>query len=55
MFLRKNRKAKANIKGGKAYPQIRGTVEFEEVFNGVMVTAQINGLPSQKNGCGGRV
>ena len=34
--------AKANIKGGKNFPQINGTVTFKEVKDGVILTAKIN-------------
>ncbi len=46
--------AKANIKGGKQFPKINGTVTFKEVKDGVMVTAKINGLPQSKEYCKGR-
>ena len=46
--------AKANIKGGKNFPQINGTITFKEVKNGVILTAKINGLPQSKNHCKGR-
>ncbi len=48
------RTLKANIKGGKEYPDIRGTVTFRETKNGVLVTAKITGLPTSKNKCKGR-
>ena len=46
--------AKANIKGGKKFPEINGTVSFKEVKNGVLLTAKINGLPQSKDHCKGR-
>lgn len=46
--------AKANIKGGKKFPEINGTVNFKEVKNGVLLTAKINGLPQSKYRCKGR-
>ncbi|MCI8519478.1 MAG: superoxide dismutase family protein [Clostridia bacterium] len=46
--------AKANIKGGKKYPNINGAVTFKEVKDGILVTAKINGLPQSKNNCKGR-
>lgn len=54
MYLENSSEAKAYIKGGKDYPQINGMVNFKELQNGVMVTAQINGLPKSKDGCRGR-
>ncbi len=46
--------AKANIKGGKKYPKIDGTVTFRETKNGIIMTAKINNLPQSKNKCKGR-
>lgn len=46
--------AKAQIKGGKIYPHINGTVTFKETKDGVLVTAKIHGLPQSKNSCVGR-
>ncbi len=46
--------AKANIKGGKNFPQINGTVTFKEVKDGVILTAKINNLPQSKDHCKGR-
>lgn len=43
--------AKANIKGGKKYPKINGTITFKEVKNGIILTAKINGLPQSKDHC----
>lgn len=37
--------AKANIMGGKKYPNLKGTVTFKETKNGTLVTAKIKGLP----------
>lgn len=46
--------AKANIKGGKKYPNINGIVTFKETRDGVLVTARIDGLPQSKDKCKGR-
>ena len=46
--------AKADIKGGKDYPSIKGVVYFKEFPNNVMVTAKIEGLPQAKDTCIGR-
>ncbi len=46
--------AKANIKGGKKFPEINGTITFKEVKNGVLLTTKINGLPQSKDRCKGR-
>lgn len=45
---------KANIKGGKKYPQISGNVTFKEVTNGILLTVKISGLPQSKDSCKGR-
>ena len=45
----------ANIKGGKEYPNIKGTVYFKKNKKGVLVTAKIFGLPTNKEKeCQGR-
>ena len=46
--------AKANIKGGKKFPQINGTITCKEVKKGVILTAKINGLPQSKDHCKGK-
>ncbi len=43
--------AKAEIRGGKKYPQIQGTVSFKETKDSVLVTAKIAGLPTSSNAC----
>lgn len=47
--------AKAEIKGGKKYPKIKGTVHFKETKEGVLVTAKIENLPQNDGKCGNRV
>ena len=54
MFSHNIIKAKANINGGTAYPKIKGQVYFKETKNGVIVTAQIFGLPTSKSNCKGK-
>lgn len=54
MFLYVFNNAKADIKGGKDYPNIKGQVDFKETKEGVLLTARINGLPKSKNNCEGR-
>lgn len=44
----------AHIKGGAKFSQIYGTVIFEEVINGIIVTAEISGLPQSSTRCQGR-
>ena len=46
--------AKANIKGSKEYPNITGTVSFKETKDGVILTANIEGLPHSHSSCNGR-
>ena len=46
--------AKANIIGGKKYPNLKGTVTFKETKNGTLVTAKIKGLPQAVGKCKGR-
>ena len=45
--------AKANIKGGKKYPNINGEVFFEEIKLGILIIVKINGLPTSNNNCKG--
>lgn len=47
--------AAAVIKGGAGYPDIKGTVSFTKRSKGVLVTANICGLPTGSGKCGGRV
>ena len=46
--------AKAHIKGGKKYTNIDGYVYFKNTKNGLLLTANIHGLPKAQNGCKGR-
>lgn len=41
----------ANIKGSCDYPNIRGTVRFYQTMQGVIVMAQIAGLPAPEGTC----
>lgn len=43
--------AEARIKGSNAYPKITGYVKFEQLQKGVLVTAQIHGLPFNADNC----
>lgn len=43
-------KAIARIRGGKAYPQVCGIVRFYQKNAGVIVEAEIHGLPKTENG-----
>lgn len=55
MRRRNNITAWANIKGSEYYPSLNGTVTFTQMQNGVLVTAEIYGLPDQNGECGGGV
>ena len=44
-------KAKAYIKGVKAFPKINGLVTFKDTPNGILLTAKINGLPQSNDHC----
>ena len=37
--------AKAEVRGSRSYPNIRGSVVFSQRTNGVLVTAEVYGLP----------
>lgn len=50
-----NMLAKAVIKGSKSYPNINGNVIFKQMKNGVLVTAEISGLPSSSDKCSGGI
>ncbi len=54
-ILRRNPEAKAIIKGSTKYSGINGTVLFYRVSSGVVVCAQICGLPQGKQSCSGSV
>ncbi len=50
LLLRKPQ-AKAAVRGSADYPDIRGEVDFVQSPVGVLVTAQINGLPKGRRQC----
>ncbi|MBQ9112502.1 MAG: superoxide dismutase family protein [Clostridia bacterium] len=50
-ILRRRPTAQASVRGSDRYPEIYGTVEFYETPFGVMVAAQISGLPSPVGDC----
>lgn len=54
MFLSIFNSAKSHITGGTKFPEINGIITFNEVKNGVILTAKINGLPQSKDHCKGR-
>ena len=50
-LLRKKPHAFATVKGSLDYPDIRGKVEFYQTKKGVIVRAEISGLPVAQEGC----
>ncbi len=54
-YVQQNIFAKAIIKGSKQYPDIHGNVIFKQMKNGVLITAEIAGLPVNSDKCGGGV
>ncbi len=58
MFIKKiNKKydAKADIYGSSLYKQLKGVVYFKNWKKGVLVTAEVDGLPNTKKLCDGNV
>ena len=53
MFPYKCKNAKAEIKGSSKYSSIRGLVLFKETNKGILVTANIEGLPKSQGRCKG--
>ena len=47
--------ARAEIKGGKKYPRIRGIVTFRQTGKGVLITAKIYNLPTTIGKCNKRM
>lgn len=50
-ILRGTPTAVALMKGSDAYPDIRGTVRFYQIRQGVLVAAEVSGLPETKEKC----
>ena len=53
--LRSRPRAAANIAGSENYPDISGTVRFYQTSEGVIVWAELSGLPHTERPCGDRV
>lgn len=53
--LRGRPQALARIAGSKSYPDISGTVRFYQTGGGVMVRADVNGLPRSELPCRGQI
>ncbi len=47
--------AVASVHGGNGYPQIRGTVRFRQLREGVLVTVRMSGLPIGRGDCHDRI
>ena len=43
--------ATAFVYGSKSYPELRGKVMFQQLQSGVLVTAQVTGLPHKNDPC----
>lgn len=54
-ILRRGPQARAIVKGSDVYPDIYGQVLFYQTRQGVLVVADLMGLPSGIGSCGGRV
>lgn len=48
--MREYRRAVAHLRGSEQYPEITGEVRFREARGGVLVTAEVTGLPSDAPG-----
>ena len=51
----KNNIVYANMHGSAEYASIHGKVLFEQLKKGVLVTAEIHGLPAENNKCSDRI
>lgn len=47
--------AKANIHGGRKFPNINGEVFFRQTTNGVIVTTRLYNLPTSNNVCESKI
>lgn len=54
-LLRRRAQAIANIAGSENYPDISGTVRFYQTKNGVIVYAEVSGLPQANRPCQERI
>lgn len=53
--LRSRPRAEAEVSGSESYPDISGVVRFYQVNKGVIVYAEISGLPHSKAPCDDRI
>lgn len=54
-ILRNGAQAAACIAGGESFPHISGVVRFYQTCQGVIVRAEISGLPQGSGPCGSRI
>ncbi|MBQ8826780.1 MAG: superoxide dismutase family protein [Oscillospiraceae bacterium] len=54
-LLMKYPHASAELKGNEAYPNIYGTVRFYQTVRGVLISAEVSGLPYSREECSDRV
>ncbi len=55
ILLKNKPDARADVRGSDAYPELRGTVKFYQTKDGVLVCAELVGLPHEDNPCAGGV
>lgn len=53
--VRRGYQAYADIRGSQAYPQIRGRILFYQTAQGVLLMADVMGLPTAIGNCAGRI
>lgn len=54
-LIRQRPQATARVKGSSDFPDINGTVQFYQTTAGVIVAAQISGLPTDSEPCKERI
>ena len=54
-LIRQRPQAEAKVRGSNAFPDINGTVRFYQTTAGVVVAAQIAGLPTAPESCRERI
>lgn len=55
MLCRRRADAFADVRGSAEYPALRGTVRFYQTAQGVIVLAEVCGLPESGERCGNRI
>lgn len=54
-YAPQNMTARATVRGSEKFPELRGNVTFKQMPNGVLVTAEVFGLPHSSDKCKGGV